>query len=152
MKKLSNYSFVIAFIWFGFVTAISFMEAPVKFTAPSLTLAVGLDVGRHVFSALNKIEWVFLLITAAAIILNRSNRNVYIVASLILIILLLQTFWLLPALEKRILIYIEGSVPPESFLHFYYVGFEIIKVILIFIIGMLQLDRFKQQFIKGDLS
>src|SRR3712207_7116586 len=56
----SSLAFIITFIWVGFLAAISFMEAPVKFTAPSLTLAVGLDVGRHVFAVLNKVEWVFI--------------------------------------------------------------------------------------------
>ncbi len=65
MKKAAcnPLAFVVTFIWFGFVSAISFMEAPVKFTAPSLTLAVGLDVGRHVFAVLNKVEIGFTLVS-----------------------------------------------------------------------------------------
>jgi hypothetical protein len=36
----------IPFIWFGAIGAISFMEAPLKFTAPNITLALGLGIGR----------------------------------------------------------------------------------------------------------
>ena len=46
----------IAFIWAGFVCAISFMEAWLKFRAPGVTLPVGLSIGRLIFSALNKVE------------------------------------------------------------------------------------------------
>ena len=50
------------FIWLGFVGAISFMEAWIKFQAPGVTLPVGLGIGRLVFAALNKVEWVLLLV------------------------------------------------------------------------------------------
>src|SRR3712207_8678966 len=71
----SSLAFIITFIWVGFLAAISFMEAPVKFTAPSLTLAVGLDVGRHVFAVLNKVEWVFIA-DRKSTRLNSSHANI----------------------------------------------------------------------------
>ena len=40
----------VAFVWFGMTAGISLLEAPVKFTAPSLTREVALDVGRVVFA------------------------------------------------------------------------------------------------------
>jgi hypothetical protein len=40
----------IPFVWFGFVCAISFMEAPLKFQAPNITVELGLGIGRIVFS------------------------------------------------------------------------------------------------------
>ena len=46
----------IPFIWFGLVGGISFIETPLKFRAPNITLALGLGIGRIVFSALNKVE------------------------------------------------------------------------------------------------
>ncbi|KAF9193196.1 hypothetical protein BGZ49_003312 [Haplosporangium sp. Z 27] len=45
--------------WVGATLAISYLEAPVKFLAPSPERRSLIDVGRHVFSALNKVE-VFL--------------------------------------------------------------------------------------------
>jgi hypothetical protein len=53
-----NYKYAlifIEFIWAGMLSGRSFLEAPVKFTAPSITLAIGLDVGRHVFAVFNKV-------------------------------------------------------------------------------------------------
>ena len=37
------------FLWIGFVSAISFMEAWLKFRAPGVTLTLGLGIGRLVF-------------------------------------------------------------------------------------------------------
>ncbi|KAG0274630.1 hypothetical protein BGZ95_009590 [Linnemannia exigua] len=42
--------------WLGANLAISFMEAPVKFMSPTPARRSLIDVGRHVFSALNKVE------------------------------------------------------------------------------------------------
>ncbi len=50
---------ITTFLWIGFVCAISFMEAWLKFQAPGVTLAVGLGIGQLVFALLNKVEWVF---------------------------------------------------------------------------------------------
>jgi len=37
------------FVWLGMVLAISFLEAPLKFRAPGVTLQIGLGIGRVVF-------------------------------------------------------------------------------------------------------
>ena len=49
----------ITFVWLGMVLAISFLEAPLKFRAPNVTLQIGLGIGRLVFRALNTVELVF---------------------------------------------------------------------------------------------
>lgn len=142
MELSNKYSISIAaiFIWIGFVSAISFMEAWLKFRAPGMTLSLGLGIGRIVFNALNKIEWVLALI----IFLNlffRSNdvfTTVNLIFSLIVVILLLQTFWLLPMLDNRAELYIQGKDVRASNIHFYYIGMEAIKVIALCIIGFFQ--------------
>ena len=126
---------VCTFTWIGFICAISFMEAWLKFRAPGVTLPIGLGIGRLVFAALNKVEWVF---AAAILICNmrvakKLNFNLfYILAILILII---QTAWLLPGLDARAVLYIEGKTVPHSNLHLYYAIAEGIKFITLFIFG-----------------
>lgn len=44
------------FVWLGMVLAISFLEAPLKFRAPEVTVRIGLGIGRLVFRALNTVE------------------------------------------------------------------------------------------------
>lgn len=120
---------IAAFLWIGFVGAISFMESWLKFKAPGITVKLGLGIGRLVFSALNKIE----LILAIAIMTNLVvEGDIFIFRNLLffvpLLLLAVQTLWLLPALDIRAKILIGGEELSPTYLHFYYVGMEIIKV------------------------
>lgn len=142
MEFSNKYSISIAaiFIWIGFVSAISFMEAWLKFRAPGITLPLGLGIGRIVFNALNKVEWGLAFIIFLNFFFRSNNffKNINVIFSLIVIILLLQTFWLLPMLDNRAELYIQGKEVPASSIHFFYIGMEIIKVIALFIIGFFQ--------------
>jgi uncharacterized membrane protein (DUF485 family) len=131
---------IVLFLWIGFVCAISFMEAWLKFQAPGVTLPIGLGIGRLVFGALNKVEWVIALaILLTSFVKQRGSvkrQNLYFLIPLI--ILILQSIWLLPALDVRAVQLIEGQVVPPSNLHFYYVGCEVVKVIALVSIGIKQ--------------
>ncbi len=140
MKKSVEYplAIVITFLWIGFVCAISFMEAWLKFRAPGITLPLGLGIGRLVFDALNKVEWVFILaivfqfLIAKAKFLSLKMIPFYLAAILVII----QSIWLLPALDTRAEMHIQGLAVLPSNLHFYYVGFEAIKTISLTIFGI----------------
>ncbi len=129
---------IAVFLWIGFIGAISFMEAWLKFRAPGITINLGLGIGRLVFSALNKIEWILAL----AIIINLVGveNNIFISRNMLFFIpfllLLVQTLWLLPALDVRAISSINGTELPKTYMHFYYVGMEIVKVGCLFIFGV----------------
>ncbi len=128
----------LAFVWAGLVVGISFLEAPVKFTAPSLTLAVGLDVGRHVFGALNRVELVLALVSAGLVWAARPRRGVWTALGLAWTAVVLQTAWLLPTLDARAVLIIAGGSPqaaPE--LHVLYGGAEGVKVLALVVAGWL---------------
>lgn len=134
----------ITFLWIGFVCAISFMEAWLKFQAPGITIPLGLGIGRLVFGALNKVEMVFaiaLLISMAAD-KRLKKLNAYIL-SIALVILLLQSMWLLPALDARAELFIQSTPPPSSYHHLLYILMEIIKVVCLFIYGFRQFEPVK---------
>ena len=65
----------IPFIWFGAVAAISFMEAPLKFTAPNITLPLGLEIGYVIFHALNKVEIVLGVLFLVSIIFAKPDKK-----------------------------------------------------------------------------
>ena len=46
--KLELWRFAVPILWFGLVAAISFIEAPLKFQAPGITIPLGLGIGRLV--------------------------------------------------------------------------------------------------------
>lgn len=137
------YQFLImaaGFLWIGFVGAISFMEAWLKFRAPGITVPLGLGIGRIVFNALNKVEWCLAIIILISLLLNkgvslfRTDNLFYLIPVLILI---LQTFWLLPALDARAELHIQGTDAPASNLHFVYVGLELLKISSLSAFGIL---------------
>jgi uncharacterized membrane protein (DUF485 family) len=139
MKTTTKFplAIIFTFLWIGFVCAISFMEAWLKFQANGVTLSIGLGIGQLVFSALNKVEWVFALAiliqyVASRKLLSFTQGFFYIPLS----ILILQTFWLLPDLDARAELIIKGQIAPSSYLHFYYIALEVIKVICLTIFGI----------------
>ena len=58
----------LTFVWLGMVLAISFLEAPLKFRAPNVTLQIGLGIGRLVFRALNTVEVGFALVILVIVV------------------------------------------------------------------------------------
>lgn len=127
----------IASTWTGFVSAISFMEAWLKFQAQGVTLSIGLNIGRLIFNTLNKVEWVFAI--ASLVLIYSGGGFMFKRSSIILLpimLLVLQTFWLLPALDSRASLHITGADVPPSNLHFNYVGAELVKVVSLVIFGI----------------
>ncbi len=130
-----------AFLWLGFIGAISFMEAWLKFKAPGLDLATGLQIGRLVFRAMNIVEWsITIMIGVSLIRFSYLSKRVLLIFFALMVVLLTQTFSLLPSLDERALQFINGEIPGSSNLHFYYVGLEVLKVLGL-IIFSIQIHR-----------
>jgi hypothetical protein len=128
-------SLVTIFIWIGFVCSISFMEAWLKFRAPNVTLSIGLSIGQLIFAALNKVEWAFaILLIIITLFGGKITKSIPLY--LIVLILIIQTYLLLPILNKRADMISQGMIIPRSLSHFYYLFLEVTKVTLLFIIGI----------------
>jgi len=126
----------LGFVWAGLVLGISFLEAPVKFTAPSLTRAVGLDVGRHVFAALNKVEIGFGVLGGGLWFFAGFRPDVRWGLAAVVLILAVQTVWLLPALRAQAETIIQGGEEPnKSYTHVAYVFLEVAKVAALLYVG-----------------
>ena len=134
----------IVFIWIGFICAISFMEAWLKFQAPGISLGLGLGIGKLVFSTMNKIEWLFAILILFYIFQLKKIWTPKNIAFFITILILsIQSFWLLPALGKRADLIIAGNLPPKSSIHFYYIGLETIKFASLSFFGIKLLNLVK---------
>ena len=105
----------VPFIWFGIIAAISFMEAPLKFQAPGITIPLGLGIGRLFFFALNKMELVLAGVFLLSLFASRSvGRTATTLFAVILLILGVETLWLLPLLDARAEQVINGTADPFS--------------------------------------
>lgn len=120
---------VVCFVWAGMVLGISFLEAPVKFQAPSLTLPVGLDVGRHVFAAFSKVELGWALLVLLLAVRSRPERAVRVSLAVVLVVVGVQALWLLPVLDARVEVFLAGGRPRPSPHHLIYIALEGLKLV-----------------------
>ncbi|WP_024481038.1 hypothetical protein [Cellulophaga baltica] len=136
MKKQST-SIAITFIWVGFIGAISFMEAWLKFRAPGIDTALGLGIGQLVFSALNKVEITSAVLIVLLSIASKEKKTIQVqgLFYVAVAILVLQSVWLLPALDTRANLIREGVVLGKSKLHLWYVLVEIVKITCLILFG-----------------
>src|SRR5918994_6982108 len=63
----------VPFTWLGMVLAISFVETPLRFRAPGITVPLGLGIGRLVFRALAVVELVLAVALTAALVLANGH-------------------------------------------------------------------------------
>ena len=126
----------LAFVWFGLTAGISLLEAPVKFTAPTLTRSVALDVGRVVFQALNKVELVLLIGLLVLIRLSGRSRELFAYGAVIAVIMIAQSAWLLPELSARSAMIVSGVEPGPSMAHGAYAVTELIKLGTLLLLGL----------------
>jgi hypothetical protein len=126
------------FVWMGMVVAISFLEAPLKFRAPGLTLAVGLGIGRLVFRALNVAELVLAIVVIVAMA-GASRRSASILFGVAVVTLIAQLIVVRPRLHRRTDAVLRGETGSRSRAHLGYVALEVVKVVALLGAGALML-------------
>ncbi len=126
----------ITFVWLGMVLAISFLEAPLKFRAPNVTLQIGLGIGRLVFRALNTVELVFAAGIVLAVLASRPSVPVTAAFVVAVTALAAQLLVVRPRLNRRSDEVLAGRVGPRSRGHYVYVALELIKVVALLVAGI----------------
>lgn len=131
-------------LWLGFVLSISFMEAWLKFQVEGVTLIIGMSIGKLIFFALNKVEIFFMVILSISLFKKHwtlRKKNLVNLLICLMIILLIQTFYLLPALNQRVDMITNGNPPAASYVHFYYLFLEVLKVIVLIFFSQLTFTK-----------
>ena len=119
--------------WLGMVVAISFLEAPIKFRAPGVTIPIGLGIGRRVFRALNIAEIAVLVVLWVATVASdvSPGAGVRNLLAALTVVLVVQVAGIRPPLSRRSDRILAGEELPRSRAHLLYVVFEAVKVILL---------------------
>lgn len=117
-----------AFVWLGTVLAISFLEAPLKFRAPGVSVPVGLGIGRLVFRALNTVEAALAVVVVAALATSGPPAPVVVPAAAAVLLLALQLAAVRPVLNRPSDRVLAGEGLPRSRAHLVYVALEVAKV------------------------
>ena len=130
----------VVFIWLGMVLAISFLEAPLKFRAPNVTLQIGLGIGRLVFRALNTVEVVLAIVILVSTVAAPPPAGVAVALAVAFGVLALQIGAVRPRLNRRSDHVLTGVDAPRSRSHYVYIGLEAIKVVALAAAGILLLS------------
>jgi hypothetical protein len=129
----------LTFVWLGMVLAISFLEAPLKFRAPNVTLQIGLSIGRLVFRALNTVEVCVALVIVAIVLSGPTSARITAAYGVALAALAVQLIAVRPRLTRRSDQVLAGQDGPRSRAHYVYIGLETVKAIALVAAGILLL-------------
>jgi len=140
VSAASAVAVAVVFVWLGMVAAISFIETPLKFRAPGVTLPIGLGIGRLVFRALNGCELVLAVVLIGAFFVAPPTSGAVVAAGAAVVMLLAQVLLVRPRLTRRSDAVLAGVEGPRSRAHWAYVGLELVKVAGLLITGVLLLS------------
>ncbi|MBS1692982.1 MAG: hypothetical protein JST91_12235 [Actinobacteria bacterium] len=118
-------------LWVGMLVGISFLEAPLRFRAPGVTLTIGLGIGRLVFRALNAAEVALLAVLVGAVLVTRPDAPAGVLLAATAGVLVVQLVGVRPPLNRRSDRVLAGEQLPRSKPHLAYVGLEVVKVVLL---------------------
>lgn len=106
----------------GAIVAISFLEAPLKFLAPGITIPLGLGIGRLVFTALNVLAGVVLLVLTGVSARAKAGRTSAVLLGALWIVFLVEVAVIRPVLNHRSDLVIAGSAAPGTdWAHYAYI-------------------------------
>jgi hypothetical protein len=131
----------VCFTWVGLTVGISLIATPARFAAGSITRPVALDVGRVVFAALNKAEFLALVLLLVIVRASGRSANLWAWCSALALIVLAQGAWLIPELAARTDIILAGGEPPPSYAHAVYSTLELAKIGILLFIGVRSLAQ-----------
>ncbi len=129
----------VTFVWLGMVLAISFLEAPLKFRAPNVTLQIGLGIGRLVFRALNTVEGCLALLVVAIVVAVPLPARFIVTFSAAIAALAIQLIAVRPRLTRRSDEVLAGTEGPRSRAHYAYIALEAVKAVALLVAGILLL-------------
>ncbi|WP_210415985.1 hypothetical protein [Humibacter ginsenosidimutans] len=131
----------ISFVWLGLVLGISFLEAPIKFRAPGVTVEIGVGIGRLVFRTLNAIEGVLAIAVIIVVAVQGAAMSPLALGLAIALIIVLAAGALVlrPLMDRRVRDGRTADRMPRHSMHFFYVALEVVKVALLVWIGVLGL-------------
>jgi len=128
-------------LWAGVLIGVSFLAAPAKFGAAGLSLPAAMEIGRREFGALNLTEIALAVVILALAAYVRPGRAVWLGLGLAAAIVVLQWLWLLPVLDARAELIIQGGTPEPAPWHALYIGADVLKLLALLIAGWLTLRR-----------
>ncbi len=117
------------------MAGVSLLATPIKFSSTVITREAALDVGRITFTAMNKVELILLIVLLALTRISGETRRLWAPVSVIALIMLAQSIWLLPELSGRTDMILAGNEPGPSIAHAAFSVLELSKLALLAFVG-----------------
>lgn len=119
-------------VWFGLLGALGFVETPLKFLAPGITLEIALGIGRLVLTAADIFGAVFLVaMTILSLPRPRVGRGTWWTLAGLWASVIVQLAVIRPMLNARTDIVLSGREAGESQLHTVYIAIDLIMLALL---------------------
>lgn len=127
----------------GMLMTISFLETPLKFQVPGITLPTALGLGKLMFGLSSKIQWGFLIAILILMLISWKHYTKidFIILTVLFSLLVLEQFWLLPVLDTRVDLLPIGKVVSPTPLHNYFIYAETTKALMLMTAITLQFKR-----------
>jgi hypothetical protein len=133
---------IVALVWLGLVVGVSFIATPAKFLAPTLDLSVALDVGRQTFGVFAVVEVIAAATLGVLMFFARREATVVLLGAFVVLAVAVEQLWLLPLLDERVEIIIQGGEPEASSLHAVYIVLDGLKILLLIGLAWVSFPRF----------
>lgn len=127
----------------GMFITVSFLETPLKFQVPGMTLPIALELGKLMFGISTNIQGVFLLLILIFMFISRRNyrKMDFVIGGLLIFILILEKFWMLPVLDSRVDLLSSGKALPPTPLHDFFIYAETTKAGILTLAVILQFKK-----------
>ncbi|HYF98313.1 MAG TPA: hypothetical protein VD770_04960 [Coxiellaceae bacterium] len=109
------------------ILGISFLESWVKFRAPTLSRAIGLDVGRTIFNSFHKVQCILLMLVVCISLFAKIPLMDWLMVGVLTSIILLQLTWLFPILDRQVTVILAEGEARCSHAHKTYGVLEVAK-------------------------
>lgn len=131
----------------GMFMTISFLETPLKFQVPGITLPTALGLGKLMFGLSSNLQLEFLVVILILMLFSHKNytKADFIILAVLFFILALEQFWLLPVLDSRVDLLSSGKTLSPTPLHDYFIYAETAKAFILIIAIILQFKKNKVQ-------
>ena len=132
---------VAVFIWIGLVVGVAFMASWLKYRAFGVSLSVGAGIDMKLLPALIRVEWVLALAVLADLVMGRPTALMLTLAAVPVLLLVLQTLWLQPAMNADALLVFHGQGGVGNGLRTANTAMEAVKVTALAALGIAQFSR-----------
>ena len=116
-------------VWLGLLASVDFIAIPAGFGLADLPRTSVFQLNAEIFAHLIRVELVMATLFLLGAFLAGSGRPRKTIAIGLLVILMVEFFWLQPVLTEHVRAIVAGNPLPQTFHHHLYAGLDVVIMI-----------------------